>query len=35
VKTWDETRALLEQGRSQPATVAVYPYGAIQMPEAD
>lgn len=29
-KTWSETRAVLEEGRSGPATVAVYPYAPIQ-----
>lgn len=32
VKTWDEARVLLEQGRMQPASVAVYPYGGLHMP---
>jgi nickel-dependent lactate racemase len=32
VKTWEEARAILEQGRTGPASVAVYPYGGIQMP---
>ncbi len=31
VKTWDEVRALLEEGRAGPASVAIYPYAGIQM----
>jgi len=34
VKTWEEARSLLEKGRTIPATVAVYPYGGLHMPEA-
>lgn len=34
VKTWEEARAMLEQGRTETATVAVYPYGGLHMPEA-
>ncbi|MBT5877402.1 MAG: DUF2088 domain-containing protein [Candidatus Latescibacteria bacterium] len=30
-RTWNETRLLLETGITGPATVAVYPYGGIQM----
>lgn len=29
-KTWAEVRAILEQGRAEPASVAVYPYAGIQ-----
>ena len=31
VKMWDEVRAMLEEERTGPASVAVYPYGGIQM----
>ena len=30
-KTWNETRSLLEAGRTEPVSVAVYPCGGIQM----
>jgi nickel-dependent lactate racemase len=33
VKTWDEARAMLVQTWHEQATVAVYPYGGIQMAE--
>ena len=32
VKSWEQVRKILEDGRSGPASVAVYPYGGIQMP---
>ncbi len=32
VKSWEQVRKILEDVRSGPASVAVYPYGGIQMP---